>query len=73
MAKTKPEDVRDARKFLKGKKMLDVFSPKMFAAAAKEIGAGLDETLRYLAQLQSGGQGQGPFPETVAALKAGAT
>lgn len=73
MAKVKPDDVRKARKFLKTRDLLDVFSPKMFAAAAKEIGGDLAETLRFLAWLQSGGQdqGQGTFPQTAEALRSG--
>lgn len=65
-------DVRDARKFLKKKKMLDIIPPRLFAASAKETGQGLDETLRYLARLQMGGQGLGPVPVTEDVVRAGA-
>lgn len=64
-----PDDIKKARTFLKARKLLDVFSPRMFATAQKEISAGLDDTLRYLANLQSGGQGLGPFPDTAEALR----
>lgn len=65
----KPAAIRDARQFLKKKKLLDVFSPKAFAAAAQETGQGLADTLRYLAHLQAGGQGEGPFAETAETLR----
>lgn len=63
-----PDAVRNAKSFLKTKGMLDVFSPKMFAAAAAEAGTGLEETLRFLARLQDGDQGT-PFPLTAEAIR----
>lgn len=64
-----PLEARAAKTFLKSKKVDGVIAPKPFAAAAKELGnnidtAGLMETLRYIARLQMGGQGLGPFPQT---------
>ena len=45
-------------------------SPREFVAAAEELGKGFAETLKLIATLQLGGQGQGPAPEGKAAAEA---
>lgn len=56
------EETRQAREFLRSKRMLDIIPPRLLAASAKETGQSLAETLRFLARLQMGGQGLGPAP-----------
>ena len=58
MAATPPE-VRKARAFLRSKGIsTKEIPPRKFANAAKELGKGFRELLRYLMQLKSGGQSQ---------------
>lgn len=61
-----------AREALKTRGLVGKVSTARLMAAARELNLSLDETLKYLSELLSGGQGQGPFPETVDALEAGA-
>lgn len=58
-----PRTVRRARAFLQGKglRTSDV-SPHDFAAAAAESDRSFADTLKMVAALQLGGQGQGPAP-----------
>lgn len=44
-------------------------SPRELAQSAAELNKGLEETLRYLSEIMSGGQGQSPFAGTARALK----
>jgi len=62
----------EARDLLQKHKMLGRVSPPRLIASSKELGLGLAETIAYLAELMSGGQGQGPFPFTARALSNGA-
>ena len=61
-----------ARDILKSRGLIGSVTPSQLLASAREMQLGLSETLDYLAKLLDGGQGEGPFPETVEALKAGA-
>lgn len=55
-------EVRAARDLLFQKGLLNAISPKVLAAAAKEAARSLPDTLRLIAGLYMGGQGQGPAP-----------
>ena len=59
-----------ARDLINARGLAGAVSPARLLASAKEMQLGLAETLKLLAELLSGGQGQGPFPETIAALEA---
>ncbi|MEQ8226712.1 MAG: hypothetical protein RIA64_01400 [Rhodospirillales bacterium] len=65
-------DIEAARKLLEAKGLLRLIKPRKLVAAAKENDRSLSETLRLIAALHMGGQGQGPVPITERAIRAGA-
>lgn len=66
-------DITAARDLLEAKGLLRLIKPRQLVAAARENDRSLAETLRLLAALYMGGQGQGPVPVTERAVRAGAT
>jgi len=63
--------VDEARRLLISRDLINTISPNKLVASANELGLSLEETLAFLARVTSGGQGQGPFPETKDALMKG--
>ena len=57
MPQPKPAEVRQARAFLGKKKKV---SPRKFAQASKELGAGFAETMRVLRAMIAAGTGRTP-------------
>lgn len=66
---TKPKDIRAAAAFLEQKNATNI-SPKDFAAASAELSKSFADTLALISKLMMGGQAQGDFPQTAAALAA---
>lgn len=67
--KALPKDIRQARAFLYQRRIhAKVIAPRRFAAAAKESGKSFGDLLKDISRMYLGGQGQGQFPETKAAL-----
>lgn len=62
--------VKEAKKFL-DKKGIKGIKPVQLSQAAKQLNKSLSETLKLIARLRSGGQGQGAFPETGRVLRKG--
>jgi len=60
--------VQEAKELLK-KRGIKAIKPLQLAKASEQMGKSLLETLAIIAFLQSGGQGQGPFPFTERAIK----
>lgn len=55
------QEVQQARAYLQGRGgPASHISPRHFAGAAKEMGKGYGQTLKYLVLLMSGGSGVGP-------------
>lgn len=67
---TKPREIREGRAFLQKRNLRtsDV-NPKDFVGLSKRLGKSFYDTLKVIATLQLGGQGNGPFPETERALE----
>ncbi|MBX3504422.1 MAG: hypothetical protein KF895_03010 [Parvibaculum sp.] len=66
-----PKEIRQARAFLqnRGIRTSDI-APKDFAAAHREAGSKtFGETLKLIASLLMGGQGEGPAPRAAALAK----
>ena len=63
MSKASAAEARAAKSFLRthAKARSGEIPPRKFAAAAKELGVGFRELLRFIARLQSGGQNEGVF------------
>jgi hypothetical protein len=65
----KPKDIREARAFLQKRnlKTSDI-APKTFAQLANRYNKSFYDTLKLLAVLKMGGQGQSPFAQTESAI-----
>lgn len=53
-----PAQIRSATEFLAGKGLLGDISARMFATAVNELGKSFADTLKIIAELLEGGQGQ---------------
>src|SRR5919108_2179265 len=61
------EQIKAATDYLKSVGAMDI-DPMELVRTSKELGVSFDEALKVLREAQSGGQGQGPFPDTERAL-----